>query len=241
MTRRRWIADSWDADSAILTGEHAAHLSRVLRARPGQEFEIVAGERVRMGRIDSVADDRVVFTLGEEILAASVLPLCVLLSVFKFDRFEWAVEKLTELGVADIQPVIASRTDAHLAKSAEKRAERWRRIALESSQQARRSSTPVIHDPVALKHAVSIQAVHKVLLAETEKRNSLASVLDSLPQLEPEAKLYIAVGPEGGWTEAELQFFDANGWKRASLGETILRAETAAIAAVSVVSMLLMA
>src|SRR5579864_1451382 len=110
MTRRRWIADSWDATSAVLTGEHAAHLSRVLRARVGQQFEIVAGEQVRLGRIESVSDERVVFVLGEKIDAVPALPLFVLLSVFKFDRFEWAVEKLTELGVAEIQPVIAART-----------------------------------------------------------------------------------------------------------------------------------
>lgn len=241
MTRRRWIADSWDDASAVLTGEHAAHLSRVLRARPGQEFEIVAGEKVRHGRIESISDERVVFALGEETSAAAALPICMLLAVFKFDRFEWAIEKLTELGVAEIQPVIAARTDAHLASSAAKRAERWRRIAFEAAQQSRRSSTPAMHDPIALKRAVVLEATHKILLAETEKRESLAAVLKSFPPLEAgDAKIHLAVGPEGGWTEAELQLFAANGWRSATLGTTILRAETAAIAAVSVVSMLLM-
>ncbi len=238
MTRRRWIADSWGATSAVLTGEHAAHLSRVLRARVGQQFEIVAGEQVRLGRIESVSDERVVFVLGEKIDAVPALPLFVLLSVFKFDRFEWAVEKLTELGVAEIQPVIAARTDAHLAASALKRTERWRRIVVEASQQSRRSTAPVVHDPIPLKSAVSLKAFHKVLLAETEKQTSLTAVLESLAPLETDADssmyLSLAVGPEGGWTDPELQLFDANGWRRATLGTTILRAETAAIAAVAV-------
>src|SRR5579872_5212711 len=111
MTRRRWIADSWDEHSAVLAGDHAAHLSRVLRARPGQQFEIVAGEQVRLGTITSVTDDRVAFSLGEAIDAAAALPICAVLAIFKFDRFEWAIEKLTELGVAEIRPVIAARTE----------------------------------------------------------------------------------------------------------------------------------
>jgi|SRR5579872_483276 len=236
MTRRRWIADSWDEHSAVLAGDHAAHLSRVLRARPGQQFEIVAGEQVRLGTITSVADDRVAFSLGEAIDAAAALPICAVLAIFKFDRFEWAIEKLTELGVAEIRPVIAARTDAHLSKSAEKRAERWRRIAVEAAQQSRRSTTPVIHDPIALKQAVALAATHKILLAETEKRTSLTVVLQSLPSLEEESKIHLAIGPEGGWTDAELQLFDANEWHRATLGPTILRAETAAIAAMAVVA-----
>ena len=64
MTRRRWIADEFSADRAALTGEHAAHLARTLRARVGQEFEVACGERVRLATVTSVTDDRVEFPLG---------------------------------------------------------------------------------------------------------------------------------------------------------------------------------
>ena len=76
------------------------------------------------------------------------------MAVYKFDRMEWAIEKATELGVAAIAPVIARRTEKHLAQAAEKRAERWRRIAREASQQARRSDVPLIHEPVDLAERV---------------------------------------------------------------------------------------
>src|SRR5271157_5661839 len=154
MTRRRWIADEYSADRAALTGAHAAHLSRTLRARVGQEFEVACGDRVRRATVASVSDDRVEFTLGEEVTPSAVVPITLLLAVFKFDRMEWAIEKCTELNVTSIVPVIARRSEKHLALSAGKRVERWRRIAREASEQARRESPPEVGDPVKLSAAL---------------------------------------------------------------------------------------
>ena len=117
MTRRRWIADEVTNDRAALTGAHAAHLSRTLRARVGQEFEVVCGDKVRRATVASVSDERVEFALGEEVAASAAAPITLLLAVFKFDRMEWAIEKCTELNVTSIVPVIARRTEKHLAHS----------------------------------------------------------------------------------------------------------------------------
>jgi 16S rRNA (uracil1498-N3)-methyltransferase len=153
----------------------------------------------------------------------------MVLAIFKFDRFEWAIEKCTELGVAKIIPVIARRTDAHLAQASPKRVERWRRIALEASQQSRRTSPPEIADPMKLMEVASLPFTTKVLLAENEKKSSLRDLLSS----EIELPMVLAVGPEGGWSDEEVKLFETNGWLSASLGDTILRAETAAIAALA--------
>jgi 16S rRNA (uracil1498-N3)-methyltransferase len=236
MSRRRFIADESSADSAALTGANAEHLGRVLRARLGQEFEIVANGRVRLGTITSVSEQRVEFELGAELPAADVAELDVLLAVFKFDRFEWAVEKATELGVAKIVPVIARRTESHLAQSAVKRAERWRRISHEASQQSRRVSPPQIGDPVKLKEALGIKAGLKVLCAETEERVMFRDVIAQAGMPVPHS-VALAVGPEGGWAEDELKLFESAGWVSASLGPTILRAETAVVAAVAVTTL----
>ncbi len=284
MTRRRWIADEFSTDRAALTGAHAAHLSKTLRARVGQEFEVACGDQVRRATVSSVSDDRVEFTLGEEITAHAAVPITLLLAVFKFDRMEWAIEKCTELNVTRIVPVIARRTEKHLALAAEKRVERWQRIAREASEQSRRATPPEITAPIKLpdvlntkkenKHNAAFQKQRtdelptneprrggsafspgrkpwvgveekpspvgtapnvrddlKVVLAETERTLTLSDILRANTTAQ---SLTLAIGPEGGWTEDELQLFTSSHWIAASLGETILRAETAAIAALAI-------
>ncbi len=231
MTRRRWIADEIHGNVAVLTGSHALHLSRVLRAQVGQEFDVATGDGVRLGRIVSISDERVEFALGDEVASRAAADLTLVLAIFKFDRMEWAVEKCTEIGVARIVPVIARRTDAHLAAAAVKRRERWERIARSAAEQSRRGAPPEIWAPVKLKELsgagiglAAEGATPRIVLAESETE---AGLRDALP---PSADaVVLAVGPEGGWTEDELAWFRESGWTAASLGPTILRAETAAI------------
>jgi 16S rRNA (uracil1498-N3)-methyltransferase len=231
MTRRRWIADQITGNRAILIGEHADHLVRVLRARVGQEFDVAAGGVVRRGRVVSVDAARVEFELGDEVPLMLVPKLTLLLAVFKFDRMEWAIEKCTEVGVARIVPVIARRTDAHLASASAKRTERWRRIALQAAEQSRRATPPEIADPVKFSDAVRLAGGLRIVLSESEQQTQLREAAESEPAAE---EIILAVGPEGGWTAEELQQFQTTRWIPASLGATILRAETAAIAAAAV-------
>src|SRR5205807_3444367 len=144
MTRRRWIADEVQGNRATLVGAHADHLARVLRARIGQEFDIAANGILRRARIATINNSRVEFELGKEITVPPPLQLTLALSIFKFDRMEWAIEKCTELGVSRIVPVLARRTDRHLAAAAEKRRERWQRIAREAAEQSRRTIPPEV-------------------------------------------------------------------------------------------------
>ena len=231
MTRRRWIADEVSGDRAALVGEHADHLFRVLRARVGEVFDIAAGQSVRRGRITLARADRVEFELGDEIPGAALAQITLLLAIFKFDRMEWAIEKCTELGVARIVPVISRRTDTHLATASAKRAERWLRIARQAAEQSRRAAPPEIAAPARLAEVLNPPEGFRVFLAESEEQTLLRDVLSD----EAEGGIILAVGPEGGWTEDEVQSFQQAKWVSASLGNTILRAETAAIAATAVV------
>jgi 16S rRNA (uracil1498-N3)-methyltransferase len=239
MTRRRWIAEHWDEATASITGAQAAHMARVLRAQPGMEADVVAGGHVFHAEVVAVSPEEVRFNLVTEVQADPALPVTLVIAVYKFDRMEWAIEKATELGVAALAPVIAQRTEKHLAQSAEKRAERWRRIAYEAAQQSRRSDVPLIRDPIPLAECVkSASKDVRIVLAEQERTTTLRSLIEEaiaaagqeMPALE------IAIGPEGGWSPAEEALFDANGWRAATLGPRILRAETAAIAALAVVA-----
>jgi 16S rRNA (uracil1498-N3)-methyltransferase len=237
MTRRRWIADEVQGDTAALVGEHAAHLARVLRAEVGQDFDIATGtgEEVRRGTITTISHDRVEFALGSEAFrprnsrSLTDPRITLVLAVFKFDRMEWAIEKCTEIGVARIIPVIARRTDTHLASAAAKRHERWQKIARQASEQSRRSALPEITLPIKLKDLEGVLASGqptRIVLAESEEDMGLGEILQSRA-----AEVALAVGPEGGWADEELDWFHETGWASASLGQTILRAETAAIVA----------
>ena len=246
MTRRRWIAEHWDEATATLVGAQAEHMTRVLRAQPGMEADVVAGGHVFHAQVAAVAAGEVRFNLIAELDADPALPVTLVMAVYKFDHMEWAIEKATELGVAAIAPVIARRTEKHLAAAAGKRAERWRRIVHEAAQQARRSDVPIIFDPAPL--AVRVRAASEatradsgttcIVLAEQERTTTLRYALEEAVTAAgtETPRLEIAIGPEGGWAPSEEARFDANGWSAASLGPRILRAETAAIAALAVVA-----
>jgi len=216
----------------LLTGAHAAHLARVLRAGIGQEFDISIGNRVRRGRIISIDSERVELELGEEVPCPSPPRITLALAIFKFDRMEWAIEKCAELGASLIVPVIAHRTDPRLASAASKRVDRWRRIVRQAAEQSRQVQPPEIRDPIRLEQAVGLPGSRRILLAEGEKETTL---IEALPSDSSGTEVVLALGPEGGWTEREVETFRAAGWLPASLGNTILRAETAAIAATAIV------
>jgi 16S rRNA (uracil1498-N3)-methyltransferase len=247
MTRRRWIAEHWDEATATLTGAQAEHLARVLRAQPGMEADVVAGGFVFRAEIVAVSPQEVRFNLIAELEADPALPITLVVSVFKFDHMEWGIEKATELGVATIAPVIARRTEKHLAQAAAKRVERWRRIAHEAAKQSRRSDVPEILDPQPLAERVKAagDGVTRIVLAEQERGVTLRAVVEEAMAAADNSannempKLELAFGPEGGWAPEEEALFDANGWRAASLGPRILRAETAAIAALAVVASIL--
>jgi 16S rRNA (uracil1498-N3)-methyltransferase len=234
MTRRRWIADEASGNRAALTGDHARHLAQVLRAQVGQEFDISTGAEVRRGRIATIRPERVEFELGEAVTQSDQPDIAVAISIFKFDRMEWAIEKCTELGVARIVPVIASRTEPHLATSSRKRAERWRRIANQASEQSRRLSAPEIAEPVKFKELPGMTGDTRIVLSETEQNLMLKDAIRQKSH-----SVLLAFGPEGGWKEQELAALREHGWMSASLGSTVLRAETAVIAAVAVAASIL--
>ena len=228
MTRRRWIADEVSGDKASLLGRRAEHLSKVLRARPGQEFDISTSGRLRRGRIVAIDHNRVDFELGEEVPTAAMPDITLLLSVFKFDRMEWAIEKCTELGGARIVPVIAQRTEKHLAVAAGKRWDRWQRVMLQATEQSRRLTVPEMVRPLLLKQAVALYTGRRTVLSEIEQDVMLKDAAAG------SHGVTLAFGPEGGWTEGELAQFCEADWVSASLGETILRTETAAIAGLAI-------
>ncbi|MGH9860823.1 MAG: RsmE family RNA methyltransferase, partial [Candidatus Acidiferrales bacterium] len=227
--------------AATLRGEPAHHLGRVLRAQVGQLYELSDGSAVWLGRVERVEKDAVEFRLVEPVAVQEAkLRTTLLLSIVKFDRFEWCLEKATELGAVEIVPLAAARSEKALVAAAAKRAARWEKILLESAQQARRLRPPVLRETVrsdqafaAEQRAESLhQNGYKVLLSERPSAPKLKAVWTASATDHCE----LAFGPEGGWSDEELAAARAAGFIEASLGSSILRTETAVIAALAVVN-----
>jgi 16S rRNA (uracil1498-N3)-methyltransferase len=229
--RRRFFVEQFAGQSAVIEGETAHHLGRVLRAQRGQLYELSDGASVWLGRIEAVARDRIGFALLEEIPShVPAVDITLLLSIVKFDAFEWAIEKATELGVGAIVPVAAARSEKALLAAAEKRADRWRRILMEASQQSRRVRVPVLGAALRPEQAFSKPQVGgRVMLSERSEAAALRTVLAS----QPPAHATLAIGPEGGWTDEEFAAAADAGFREASLGKLILRTETAVVAALA--------
>jgi 16S rRNA (uracil1498-N3)-methyltransferase len=214
-----------------MEGDAAHHLGRVLRAQTGQFYELSDGQRVWLGRIEKVGRDRVEFALVEELPAYQPgVDVTLLLAVVKFDAFEWAIEKATELGVSTIVPLAAARSEKALLAAAAKRAERWKKMLAEASQQSRRLRLPFLGALARPEQAFSLAGDGlKLLLSERQDAPSMREVLGG----EKTAKAAIAIGPEGGWTDVESDAAHQSGFKQVSLGKLILRTETAVVAALA--------
>jgi 16S rRNA (uracil1498-N3)-methyltransferase len=244
MMRRRFFVEKFEAGRAELRGEAAKHLGRVLRAEPGQLYELSDGEQVWLGRVEKnsrapIASGRgnkdgaaIEFALIEQIPATeSALSIKLLLSIVKFERMEWSLEKATELGVAEIVPLAAARSEKALILAAAKRASRWKKILIESAQQSRRLRPPVLTELAKTEDAFAeADAGARIILSERTDAKPLREILPAVSANE----VCLAIGPEGGWTDAEFAAAERNGFQEASLGREILRTETAVIASLAI-------
>jgi 16S rRNA (uracil1498-N3)-methyltransferase len=238
LARRRFFVDSVQHNSAILSGEEARHLTRVLRVEPGQQYEISDNRSAWLAEIVEARGERVLFRLLEPIdTPPPLVHITLCAAIVKFDRFEWIVEKATELGVEAILPVQATRTEKGLFEASAKRAERWRRIARDAAQQSRRAAIPELLPAVRFTQALTQEATHRYFLDEEMESAATQPLLTAIPAAKtPSDRVAILLGPEGGWTTGERASAHTASWQSVTLGPQILRAETAATAALAVLT-----
>jgi 16S rRNA (uracil1498-N3)-methyltransferase len=247
LMRRRFFVERFEGRRAVLRGDAAHHAGRVLRIQPGQLYELSDGTAVWLALVEAVGRDAVQFSLVEPVpVTAAKLHTALLLSIVKFDRFEWALEKATELGVMEIVPLAAARSEKALVAAATKRARRWEKILAEAAQQSRRLRQPMLH-PVARPasafrstylsavSACSAEDVPSILLFFSESKDA-SSLRTAINNLKPVSRVILAIGPEGGWTADEREAALAANFAEVSLGANILRTETAVAAALAAVN-----
>jgi 16S rRNA (uracil1498-N3)-methyltransferase len=230
-----WIRD----DVAGVDGARAHHLGRVARLRPGELVEISDHQQLFLAKVKSVGGRRLEFEIVEPLpTPARPFPIVLQTSIFQFARFEWIIEKASELGIRSIVPVAAAFSERGLVKAARNRRLRWQRIAEEAAQQARRFAPPTVQEPASFEEAIEAAAGPLRLFLDSDA--TLLKDLLGSPQGDiGQDAAFLLVGPEGGWTDVERQQAQAAGYRSAGLGTGILRAETAALTAVAITAHLL--
>lgn len=221
---------------ARLEGSAANHVTRVLRARVGDELTLFDGRGSEYGaRIEEFRKEAVVVAVGEEraVDRESPLPLTLAQGVSRGERMDWVVQKATELGVSRIVPVMTERTVVRLdEQQAQKRTQHWRAIAVAACEQSGRNRVPEITAPLGF---------HEVMRADTGTRAPTRLLLSPTGQLrlddleKPTGGVVVLIGPEGGLTDSEQEQALGAGFLPLRLGPRILRTETAAIAALTII------
>ena len=223
MSERFFVSPPIAGDRVQLTGDEARHLAAVMRAQPGDKVTLFDGSgaeflaemvAVRKQAVDLTIVERRAISreLSREFTLAVALP--------KGERQKWLVEKATELGAARLVPLITERGVAEPTPSA---LDRLRRTVIEASKQCGRNRLMEIAPPVSAGELFTAAQGNRFLA------DPAGQPLRAI-HLETSATVTAAIGPEGGFTEEELQSADVAGWQHVSLGRTILRVETAAIA-----------
>jgi 16S rRNA (uracil1498-N3)-methyltransferase len=243
MTRRRFyappVAFALEEKTVSLSADEARHARDVLRLQPGDEVNVFdgAGKEFRCA-VREFARNLAVLDVLEEVEPArpeSPLNLALGIALLKGEKFDLIVQKAAELGASRIVPVATSRADVRIRSGdeAKRKVTRWQRIALEAAKQCGRAHLMEIEEPVVFKALIDRPAREGELRLMFAERNgtSLADVARN--PLSGSAKVFALIGPEGGWADEEIELARAGGWQIVTLGGRTLRAETAAIVAVT--------
>ena len=236
MTSRRFLLNSPPIENkAILQGGEAYHLSRVLRAKPGMKIELMDGlGKVWSAVIEQISPEQV--ELGKLTLLSSdetkEARIDLILALCKTDKLEWILEKTTEIGVANIYLLITERSVLKLpADRLQGRLDRWQKILSAASKQSRRLTLPHLHPPATMEALFPcLNTDLRLMLSERSDSPPLKALLRNQVWLSAS----LGIGPEGGWTSREEKLFCEAGFLFASMGQNILRTETAAIVATAI-------
>jgi 16S rRNA (uracil1498-N3)-methyltransferase len=234
--------ENFTAQSALVSGDEAHHLRKVLRLEVDEQIQVFDGEGQEwLATIKGFSGQTVSLQLEEQIttIVESPLEITLVQGLIKGDRFDWAIQKSVELGVSHIQPLVSRYSDIQLAKGqGEKRLERWERIALEASKQSGRRKLTTILSPLEWSKFISQKLSCPTIFFAERGGASLSQIIAEIKNNSPKS-INLVVGSEGGWSSEELEQAKNVGYHLTTLGRRILRAETAGITAVGLIQHLL--
>lgn len=235
--------DNWKEKQVMITGDDVHHIRRVMRAKSGDEIICVDGEgQAALCEIHDISDDHVTAYILEWLQEDAELPVDVTIAqgLPKGDKFEFILQKGTELGATGFIPVQAERSVAVWDnKKMRKKVKRFKKIVKEASEQCHRSKIPFIEEIFDLNRLLEVSGQYDALLfayEEEAKKETFQSFAEALKQLQTGAKLLICIRPEGGFSEVEANRLKEHGFQPVRFGPRILRTETAALYALSSIS-----
>ena len=223
-------------ERVILSDDDVFHLTRVMRARPGDNIEVVSDGMVYLACVDRIKPLEITIIrqlIENNELSNDVILICALL---KGEKMDLVLQKATELGVGEIILLKTERTIVKINQNdKDLKIERFNKILKEAAEQSKRSRIPTLYRIIDLDQLRTIEADVRIIAYEgtgggTESFNKI------LESIKPKQKVAIIIGPEGGFSNKEVDIATHNGYKKVSLGKRILRAETASFYALSVIS-----
>ncbi len=230
---RLFIFDSINSnDEYILDRDQSHYLKNVLRLKTSMNVRLFNGSGYEhLGMIKKVSKDRVSIIVLSKEKKNNESPLKVnfLIAISKSSKFDYLIQKLTELGVSSITPIQSERSEIKIrSKDQSKKIEHWERIAINACQQCNRDRPPKIHGIGNFSSIVTIRSENLKFILEPSAKNTFSTCT-----IEPQEFCMLS-GPEGGFSRKELLLANEHGFKPLSLGPRILRTETAPIVALSI-------
>ena len=221
-----------------ITNDDVHHIRNVMRMKVGDECVLSNNEQAIYAKIIEMTVDYVVFERMYEVKNNNELPIevCLAQGLPKADKFEWIIQKVTELGVIQIIPIGSERSIIKLDKERmEKKALRYQKIIKEAAEQSHRVKVPTLMNVMTVKEMIEYakEFPHKFVAYEGASRNE--SIKQSIKQIKPGEKVIVFIGPEGGISDKEIKYLKENDFKTISLGQRILRTETAPLVFMSIV------
>ena len=232
------LEETFTKETVEIVGEDVNHIKNVLRMKPGEEIQISNGkEKEYICTIQSMEKDKIIAKIADIIGTTSELPAKITLfqGLPKGDKVEYIIQKAVELGVYRIVLVDTKRTVVKLdEKKASKKMERYNAIALSAAKQAKRSIIPKVEGVLSLKEALKDAQELDEILIPYENAEGISYAREVVKNLKEKESIGVFIGPEGGFAEEEVEKAKEQGAKCITLGKRILRTETAALTALSI-------
>jgi 16S rRNA (uracil1498-N3)-methyltransferase len=237
---QRYFLDKKEQNNFIISGDDYHHIINVMRMNINDNIEIIYDKELYICQIKEIINNSVIaeIILNKEENNELDVNITIAQALVKDDKMEYILQKGTELGVANFIAINMERSIVKLeSNKQDKKIIRWQKICKEASEQSKRNIVPKVDNVLSIKELIKLNYNYKLLCSVNEKKINVKTILQKIKK---DDKIVIVIGPEGGLTDQEEQLLITNGYIRVSLGNRVLRTETASLYITSIINYELM-